>query len=56
MADDLDMQRVLCGHLWKKADEWATALSRLADLTDEQIVGLTAAERGAGGQGARARR
>ncbi|HRW59638.1 MAG: hypothetical protein KF815_06225 [Rhodospirillales bacterium] len=34
------MRRVLWGHTFDAPDEWASAVRRLADLSDEQINGL----------------
>lgn len=40
MRDLSKMRRVLWGHTFDGPDEWASALRRLADLSDEQISRL----------------
>ncbi len=40
MPDLSKMRRVLWGHTFDAPDEWASAVRRLADLSDEQINGL----------------
>lgn len=40
MVDMHRIGRVVCDHDWSHASEWARAVDRLADLTDEQIEGL----------------
>lgn len=40
MVDLQRIGRVVFDHDWSHASEWARAVDRLADLTDEQIEGL----------------
>ena len=40
MPDLSKMRRVLWSHTFDAPDEWAPAVRRLADLSDEQINGL----------------
>ena len=40
MLDLHRIGRVVYNHDWTHAAEWARAVDRLADLTDEQIEGL----------------
>jgi hypothetical protein len=47
----VDLQRigrVVHDHDWSHASEWARAVDRLADLTDEQIEGLASGTRESG--------
>lgn len=37
MSDLQEMTRVLYGHRWTSARQWASNLDRLADLTDDEI-------------------
>lgn len=52
MSDLQEMTRVLCGHHWTSARQWATNLDQLADLSDDEIDELN---RLGGGQIARSR-
>ncbi|MFZ1414030.1 MAG: hypothetical protein WAS73_05545 [Defluviicoccus sp.] len=49
MVDLQRIGRVVYDHDWSHASEWARAVDRLADLTDEQIEGLISGMRAAGG-------
>jgi hypothetical protein len=35
-----DLSRVLCAHRWQDIEEWVGAIRVLADLSDDEIVGL----------------
>lgn len=35
-----DLSRVLYSHQWTSLDEWVSAIDRLADLSDREIVDL----------------
>ncbi len=45
MVDLQRIGRVVCDHDWSHASEWARAVDRLAELTDEQIEGLVSGPR-----------
>lgn len=47
MVDMQRIGRVVYDHDWSHASEWARAVDRLADLTDEQIEGLISGMRAA---------
>ena len=40
MGNFTEIQRVIYRHDWQCVAEWASALSELADLTDDEIDGL----------------
>ena len=44
MNDLIEMRRVLWGHSWDAPDDWAAAIRRLAELTDEEIGRLPGAD------------
>lgn len=45
MVDLQRIGRVVYDHDWSHASEWARAVDRLAELTDEQIEGLVSGPR-----------
>lgn len=51
MVDLQRIGRVVYDHDWSHASEWAHAVDRLADLTDEQIEGLVGGPRATGNSG-----
>ena len=51
MVDLQRIGRVVYDHDWSHASEWARAVDRLADLTDEQIEGLISGTHAAGNAG-----
>ena len=42
MNDLFEMRRVLWTHAWDAPDEWAAAIRRLAELSDDEIGDLPA--------------
>jgi hypothetical protein len=40
MVEVAELSRVLCGHEWRDAEEWAAAIRRLADLNDAELTEL----------------
>ena len=41
MANIAEVQRVVLGHQWHDLAEWVRTLDQLADLTDDEIDGVT---------------
>ena len=41
MANIAEVQRVVLAHQWHDLAEWVRTLDQLADLTDEEIDGVT---------------